>query len=392
MKIVADQEIFAVDRIFQPLGDLVLLPGRSIARADLEHADALIVRSVLKVDRELLEGTSVRFVGTATSGADHVDTQWLREAGIVFAHSRGANAPAVAEYCLGALARLLLEGRIDPKALRTGIIGAGAIGSLLARRMHDLDFEVVVCDPPLAEAGQAEFEYQSMDAALDCDIVSLHVPLTFAGGHATAGMFGAEAIASLRPGAALLHTSRGGVVDEQALLNRLASGPDLHCVIDVWENEPFVNAALAARATLATPHIAGYSEQAKWKAGLILARQLAAHFRLPHSIPATSGGSGANLTIQPEWARDGMCHWRIMDHCMRLHELNVQFKDWAAAADPDPDLEKGPEQFTLEFDRMRKPILRRQEFSATRLGAAELLTENERHLLRGAGFTHQAMR
>lgn len=388
MRIVADQEIFAVDRIFQSLGDLALLPGRSIARADLEHADALIVRSVLKVDRELLEGTSVRFVGTATSGADHVDTQWLREAGIAFAHARGANASAVAEYCLGALARLLLEGRIDPQARRIGIIGAGAIGSLLAHRMHALDFEFVVCDPPLAEAGQAEFDYQSMAAALDCDIVSLHVPLTLTGRHATAGMLDADAIARLRPGAALLHTSRGGVVDEQALLNRLASGPDLHCVIDVWENEPFVNPALAARATLATPHVAGYSEQAKWKAGLMLARQLAAHFRLPQSVPAASGGSGASLIVQPEWARDEMCHWRVMTNCMRLHELSERFKDWAAAADPAKD----PMRFTQEFDRMRKPMLRRQEFPATRLSAAELLTEQQRRQLLEAGFTLQAMR
>ena len=388
MRIVADREIFAVDRILQPLGDLVLLPGRNIARQDLKYADALIVRSVLKVDRELLEGTSVLFVGTATSGADHVDTLWLREAGIAFANARGANASAVAEYCLGALARLLLEGRIDPKARRIGIIGAGAIGSLLAHRMHALDFEVVVCDPPLAEVGQAEFDYQSMDVALDCDIVSLHVPLTHAGRHATAGMLDADAIARLRPGAALLHTSRGGVVDEQALLNRLASGPDLHCVIDVWENEPFVSAALAAGATLATPHIAGYSEQAKWKAGLILARQLAAHFQLPQSVPAASGGSGAKLIVQPEWARDGMSHWRVMDQCMRLHELSARFKDWAAAA----DFARDPERYALEFDRMRKPILRRQEFPATRLSAAELLTEQQRRRLLESGFALQEMR
>lgn len=395
MKIVADQDIFAVEKIFKSLGKLVLLPGRSISRRDLVDADVLLVRSVTTTGRDLLTGTGVRFAGTATSGVDHVDTRWLREAGIAFAHARGANAPAVVEHCLGALARLILAGRIDQTARHVGVIGAGAIGGRLARRLRALGFEVTVCDPPLAEAAgksrprrEPAFEYQPVEAALECDIVSLHVPLTHAGRHATAGMLDADALARLRPGAVLLQTSRGGVVDEQALLKRLSGGPELHSVIDVWENEPVINAALARKASLATPHIAGYSEQAKWEAGLMLARRLAAHFELPQSELALMGNSPSKLEVRPEWAKDDMGHWRVIDHCMALSDLSLRFKRWAATTDPKGN----PESITQEFDRMRKPRLRRQEFSATRLSRVELFTNRQRGRLADAGFPLQPVR
>ena len=400
MKIVADQDIFAVERIFSSLGELVLLPGRDISRSDLVDADALLVRSVRAVDRALLAETGVRFVGTATSGVDHVETRWLDDAGIAFAHARGANAPAVVEYCLGALARLTLAGRIDQTPRRVGVIGAGAVGGHLARRLQDLGYEVAVCDPPLAEAAQAKtgplsgserasaFEYQPMEAALDCDIVSLHVPLTRAGRHATAGMLDADALARMRPGAVLLQASRGGVVDEQALLARLSSGPELHCVIDVWENEPAVNAALAEKASLATPHIAGYSEQAKWSASLMLARQLAAHFNLPRFDLDPAGGTNSSLSVPPEWASDGAAHWRVVDRCMALADSSSRFKRWAKQSDPKGN----PESIAREFDGMRKPRLRRQEFSAIRLSGAETLTNQQRNWLAGAGFSLQPIR
>ncbi len=395
MKIVADQDIFAVEEIFQPLGELVPLPGRSISRRDLVDADALLVRSVLTVDRDLLAGTKVRFAGTATSGVDHVDTRWLREAGIAFAHARGANAPAVVEYCLGALARLTLVGCIDRTARRVGVIGAGAIGGRLARKLRTLGYEVIVCDPPLAEAVERSrpnlepgFEFQSMEAALDCDIVSLHVPLTLAGRHATACMLDADALARLRPGAVLLQTSRGGVVDERALLARLSGGPELHCVIDVWENEPAVNVALADKASLATPHIAGYSEQAKWAAGLMLARQLAAHFDLPQPETDSMEGFPSNLNVRREWIGDDMGHWRIIDHCMALADLSSQFKRRVAADEPGRSLDLIAE----EFDRMRKPRSRRRGFSAIRLHGAELLTTRRWSWLADAGFRLQPVR
>ena len=388
MKIVADQDIFAVEPLFAPLGELVLLPGRSISRRDIIDADALLVRSFLPVDRSLLAGTAVKFAGTATSGTDHMDVDWLREAGIALAHTRGANANAVVEYCLGALAGLVLERRIDRSARSIGIIGAGEIGSRLARRMNALGYAVTVCDPPLAQAGGSDFDYQPMEAALNCEIVSLHVPLSIQGPHATAGLLDANALAQLPPGAVLLNASRGGVVDERALLARLAQGDALHCVIDVWENEPRINAALASKASLATPHIAGYSEQAKWAAGKLLARQLARHFDLPESAEPESGGSGESIVLSSAWPADDLVQWRIIERCLPLADVSSTLTRWAGGISPDSDSSLPAK----EFDQMRKPFLRRQEFAATCLCGSELLSQQQRNWLRQAGFQLQPAR
>lgn len=384
MKIVADQEIFAVEQVFSPLGELKLLPGRNISRQDLVDADALLVRSVLSVDGPLLDGTRVKFVGTATSGTDHLALEWLREAGIRPAHTRGANANAVVEYCLGALAWLMLKQRTDLSSCSIGIIGAGEIGGRLARRMKAMGCAVVVCDPPLAEATLAkpDFDFQPMEAALDCDIISLHVPLTFHGRHATAGLLDGAALNRVRSGAVLLHACRGGVVDEADLLARLSGGAKLHCVIDVWENEPQVNPALAMKASLATPHIAGYSEQAKWAATQALARQLAEHFDLPGVATADAHGSGTTLTVPRQWTENDLAPWRIVDQCVQLEDMSVTLKSWAGGIGADSDRD----QLAKEFDQMRKRFLRRQEFSVINLMGLEELQTPQRNLLQQAGF------
>ena len=378
MKIVADQDIFAVEQAFGGYGELLLRTGRQISRSDLGGADALLVRSVLPVGPSLLQGTGVGFVGAATSGVDHVDTAWLAENGIALAHCRGANARAVVEYCLGAMAALKIAGCIDASNQRVGIIGAGAIGGKLARMLLRLGHEVVVCDPPLAEAGRtaAEYSWQSMAAALDCDIVSLHVPLSLHGPHRTAGLLDAAAIARLRPGAVLIHASRGGIVNEAALLARLKDGPALHCVLDVWASEPSINAPLARRASLATPHIAGYSEQAKRGATGMLARRFAAHFGLLQTAPARADGVATAVEVQPEWENDGLKHWRIIDRCLGLAELSSRCKRWA----------DGGGQNGRTFDALRRPRLARQEFPATTVAGSQYLEKPRRQWLRQAGF------
>ena len=389
MKIVADQDIFAAKPLFQRFGELVLLPGRRIRNSDLLDADALLVRSPTPVDRSLLQKTRVSFVGAATSGLDHIDGAWLERKGIKLAHSRGANARAVIEYCLGAIANLKLAGLVEAANQRVGVIGAGAIGDRLASLLLELGHEVVVCDPPLAEAGKApaNYDWEPFGAALDCDIVSLHVPL-HSGRHATAGLIGREALARLRPGAVLINASRGGVVDENALLARLAKGPPLHCAIDVWQNEPKVNAELARRASLATPHIAGYSEQAKWKASLMLARQLARHLDLEQiELPAPEG-FGASPDIAPDWADSHLGPWRLIDQCLGLGDLSARFKAWAAVRGGAADAER----IAREFDQLRQPLLLRQEFSATCLVGGEQLSNSQGQWLKRAGFRLQSRR
>ncbi len=405
MKIVADKDIFAVERIFGGFGELVLLPGRGIGRQDLVDADALLVRSVRAVDRSLLRNTGVGFVGAATSGLDHIDSEWLGANGVALAHCRGANAWAVVEYCLGAIASLRLAGRIETRYPSIGVVGAGAIGGRLARRMRELGHEVVVCDPPLAELGgtRREFAWRPLPDALDCDIVSLHVPLTAGGRHPTRHLLDAAALKRLRPGAVLINASRGGVVDEAALLARLTHGPDLHCVVDVWQNEPEVDAELAAKAALATPHIAGYSEQAKWGATAMLARQFAEHFSLASAsredfaaaeAPGVDAGiktgakTGANLAIPGEWGRDRLAHWRVVDRCLGLASLSGRFQRWALERRADPR----PCPPAEVFDRLRRPLLARQEFPAIKLTGAQTLSRSQQRWLRRLGFALRASR
>ena len=383
MKIVADRDIFAVEAVFGSLGELVTLPGREITRRELVDADALLVRSVLPVDGPLLAGTGVGFVGSATSGLDHIDTAWLDANGVSLAHCRGANARAVVEYCLGAIARLRLAGCVDVSKPRIGVIGAGAIGGELARTMLGLGHEVVVCDPPLAEAGRKhpDFAWQSLAAALDCDFVSLHVPLTASGRHATRGMLGAAALSTLRPGAVLINASRGGVVDEAALLGRLQSGRLLHCVIDVWQDEPRVNAELAQMADIATPHIAGYSEQAKWGASLMLARQLARHFGVDEPAPTATPGP-APLAIPLQDAHNALAHWRVVDQCLGLAETSSQCKHWAAQTSQRQSLDS----LAKSFDQLRRPRLGRRELASISLSGGEGLPGEQQQWLRRAGF------
>ncbi len=392
MKIVADKDIFAVERIFSPLGELVLLPGRAISPRDVKDADALLVRSVCPVNQTLLAGAAVKFVGSATSGTDHLDSAWLRGAGIAVADTRGANAGAVVEYCLGAIARMILEGRLDRGFRSIGIIGAGAVGGRLARVMAAFGVDTVICDPPLAATAPRSRGYRPLAAALNCDVVSLHVPLTQSGRHATNRLIDGAALARLRPGALLLQTSRGGLVDEEALRARLALGSkprsELSCVIDVWRGEPAIDFDLAAKADLATPHIAGYSEQAKWAASLSLARQMADFFQLPAAVPAGPPIAEARIAIDPAWLGDGLAHWRVIDRVMSLASVSRGFKRWAATTAAAADAGDA----ARDFDGMRRPLVQRRAFSAIRLTGAEQLAEEERRPLRHAGFRIQAKR
>ena len=276
MRVVVDESIPGGRAAFAPLGDVITLPGREIDTEDVSRAGALIVRSVTRVDRALLGGAQVRFVGTATSGFDHVDRTWLAERGIEFAYAPGCNATAVADWVLAALAALHANGRHAFGRGRAGVIGAGQVGGRVARRLEAVGYEVCVCDPPRAEAEGAE-GFVDLAEALACDVVTLHVPLT-TGAHATANLVDAAGLAHMPDGAVLLNAARGGVVDEDALATRLDDGPALAVAIDTWAGEPAIDTGLLTRVDLGTPHIAGHSIEGRLRGTAIIARAASAHF------------------------------------------------------------------------------------------------------------------
>ncbi|MEN3027491.1 MAG: 4-phosphoerythronate dehydrogenase [Chlorobiota bacterium] len=267
--------------------DLRPIEGPKLSRAVLRQlrCDALFVRAHTRVDASLVEGTSVRFVGTPSSGIDHITVGELQELGITVAHAPGCNANAVAEYVIVAL---LLWEALLPKQLSEeclGIVGFGHIGRRVARYARRLGMEVWVYDPPLARQG---FEFPEWvrcvptlrELCRNCSATTLHVPLTRSGPDATWHLLDSELLAEIPSGALLIQTSRGGVVAESALEVAIA-GKQLSTAIDVWEHEPRCNWRLAENALLATPHIAGYTWQARVRCTYTVVRHFAAWARLP---------------------------------------------------------------------------------------------------------------
>nr|NIU63718.1 4-phosphoerythronate dehydrogenase PdxB [Stutzerimonas stutzeri] len=255
MHILADENIPLVDEFFAGLGEIRRMPGRRINRAALEGVNVLLVRSVTRVDRELLQGTAVRFVGTCTIGTDHLDLDYFEQSGIDWASAPGCNARGVVDYVLGCLLALA-EVRGEALARRRfGVVGAGEVGGRLVEVLRGLGWDVRVCDPPrqTREAGG----FVTLDEVIaECDVISLHTPLSMSGDCPTFHLFDRQRLSGLRPGAWLINASRGAVVDNAALRDLLLQRPDLEAVLDVWEGEPQVDVELADLCRIATPHIA----------------------------------------------------------------------------------------------------------------------------------------
>ncbi|MCR9162048.1 MAG: 4-phosphoerythronate dehydrogenase [Nannocystaceae bacterium] len=255
LRIVADD---AIPHLSEAFGEVTRVRGAEITREHLLDADALLVRSVTRVDAALVEDTPLRFVGSATAGIDHVDTDALRAGGIAFAHAPGCNARAVVEYVLAAtLGWSELRGPV-------GVVGHGQIGRRLTAALRRLGLEVWVCDPPRAEAGDGQERYVELNVLLErCHTVTLHVPRS-RGPHGTHHLIDEAALARLAPGSRVINTSRGDVVDNVALHRWLDAGRG-DAVLDVWEGEPALRWELLAHpgVILATPHIAGYTAEGK---------------------------------------------------------------------------------------------------------------------------------
>ncbi|WP_347905107.1 4-phosphoerythronate dehydrogenase PdxB [Pseudomonas purpurea] len=262
MLIVADENIPLLDAFFEGFGEIRRVPGRSIDRATVEQADVLLVRSVTNVDRTLLEGSKVRFVGTCTIGTDHLDLDYFQEAGITWSSAPGCNARGVVDYVLGSLLTLAEIEGVELLQRTYGVVGAGEVGGRLVKVLRGLGWNVLVCDPPRQRAENDG--YVSLQQIIEqCDVISLHTPLSKTGDSPTWHLFDKPRLNQLKPGAWLINASRGPVVDNTALREVLLEREDLQAVLDVWEGEPSVDIGLAELCVIATPHIAGYSLDGK---------------------------------------------------------------------------------------------------------------------------------
>lgn len=356
MKIVADENILAVADLYRRHGELLWLPGRAITREHVQDADVLLVRSITRVDRALLEGSRVRFVATATSGTDHLDLLWLAQQGIAVAEAAGSNANAVVEYCLASLAELVLRGDISLPARSAAIIGFGQVGSRLHAALQKIGIEALVCDPFVEKASRqdghlSQVQFCSLDEALQASVISLHTPLRREGVHATWHLLDKSRIDALPAGTVLINAARGAVVCNASLLARLQRRNDLLCILDVWENEPDISSALLQHVALGTPHIAGYSVEAKASASERNYQDFLRHFALQDARAATPAGTD-RVTLQVDLGGAGSDEVALA-RCLRAAMPVQQIDQELRATEPGAAL----------FDAIRQRISARREFA-----------------------------
>ncbi len=259
LKIVIDEKIPFIKGRLEPFAEVVYRDPLKIDADAVKDADAVVVRTRTRCDRQLLEGSSVRLVVTATIGVDHIDCEWCVTNGIKVVNAPGCNAPAVAQYVWASLLRM----GIDSSATKVGVIGYGNVGSIVGDWGRRLGAEISVSDPLLEEAG-VKLPYKPFERLLaESDVITLHVPLTHSPEpFPTYHLISENELRLMRDGAVLINASRGPVVDGAALLGQVSSGR-IRAVIDTWENEPAIDPRLVAKVDVATPHIAGYSLEGK---------------------------------------------------------------------------------------------------------------------------------
>jgi erythronate-4-phosphate dehydrogenase len=293
---------------FAHLGEVNMVPEAEITAATIRQARALVTRSKVKVNDALLEGSLLQFYGTATAGVDHVNIGALERRGIMWAEAAGSNANSVAEYILSSLALLGLTRGIVWCGKTLGIIGAGHVGSRLAELAETIGLRVLLNDPPLRDrTGDTRYR-PLLDVLGESDIVSLHVPLTDTGPHATRGMVDQVFFAAMKPDAVFINASRGEVVVEAALRLALERRDFSASVLDVFDHEPDIDVRLVQWANLATPHIAGYSLDGRLKGTEMIYRAACAFFGRPAVWSAPPVTTPRLLSLSPGSSGDTLVY------------------------------------------------------------------------------------
>ena len=365
-RIVCATNMPYVEEAFNTLGDATVLEGRSICAADVRDAEILALRSTTKVNADVLDGSSVRFVGTATIGTDHLDIPYLENNGIEWCYSPGCNANSVSEYLVAALLSLAVRNGFSLRGKTLGIIGVGNVGRRVVEKGHALGMRVLQNDPPRERAGDYDSNAACPFVALpellaESDIVTLHVPLNKNGVDRTLRLVDEVFIAQMRDGAILVNAARGGIVDSDALLKALKRGKIAHAILDTWEGEPEYRLDVMDAVALATPHIAGHSFEGR-VAGTVMVYQAACRF----------------LGVAADWSPDALlpapevpyieCTVGDMDETALLHSIvkriyEIDADDRCFRSTAVKDREKRAKA----FDLLRREYPIRREFRFTKV-------------------------
>ncbi len=330
MKVIIDSAIPFIHGVLEPWAEVVYCSGATIDKDVVRDADALIIRTRTRCSRELLEGSNVRLIATATIGRDHIDENYCREAGIEVVSAAGCNARGVLQWVAAALKQMVTRDGKYPEDYTLGVVGVGNVGSLVVEHARHWGFKVLMCDPPRFEREGGDF-LPIEDIVRHADIITLHTPLDATTRH----LINEQTLAVIRPNATIINASRGGVVDNLAVANS-----SHRYAFDVWENEPSLNASVLGGAILATPHIAGYSEQGKANATTMSVNALSRFFNLPLTDWRPSEVTPTTPRLI-SW--EDMCS-TIDDYCPILEETSI--------------LKSSPEQ----FESLRNNYNYRQEY------------------------------
>lgn len=340
MNIVADENIPFAREAFSSLGDVTIVHGRRIP--SLNNTDVLIIRSITKVGKELLDNSPVRFVGTATIGYDHIDLEYLKKRNIGFASAQGSNSNSVSEYVVAALLVYARDRGITLEGRSIGVIGVGNVGSKVVRKCEALGMRVLKNDPPLYDKTR-DPSFLPLGDVITADFVTLHVPLAKDGNYPTYHMVNEEFVRSMN--GVLINSSRGSVVDERALSSAL--GATVHAaVLDVWENEPNIDRDLALRV-YGTPHIAGYSFNGKLNGTQMIYDAVCRFFGIEPSWKADEAlPPGATITCTGSADEDV-----LRDAVLQVYDIERDFETFR--------------QSMVDFDRLRNDYPLRGEFPTT---------------------------
>lgn len=281
MKVVIDNKIPYINGAIEHIADeVVYADGRAFTPELIKEADALIIRTRTRCDRELLDGSTVQFIATATIGHDHIDADYCRRAGIIWKNTPGANANSVAGYIESCLVLMTKELKMPLTEMIMGVVGVGHVGSLICEKAASFGMKVLENDPP-RETKEGKHRFVSLEEiAENCDVISFHTPLTMEGEHKTFHLADDKFFRSLKKRPVIINTSRGEVIHTQSLLGAINEGWVSEVVIDVWENEPHINSELLEKAYIATPHVAGYSGDGKGNATRMALEALCEHFKI----------------------------------------------------------------------------------------------------------------
>ncbi len=263
MKFIIDDKIPYIKGALEPFGEVVYLSGVKTTPEIVKDADAIITRTRTICNEELLKGSSVKFIATATIGYDHIDTEFCKEAGIEWTNAPGCNSKSVEQYILSTLFVLAEKHNFKLKGKTIGIVGVGQVGSKVAKVCEILGMNVLLNDPPRERIEGSEQFVSLKEIKQKADIVTLHVPLNMTEEDATFHLADTIFFQELTKRPFIINSCRGEVVDSFAAESALQMGMISGLVLDCWENEPNINLELMHMCDLATPHIAGYSKDGK---------------------------------------------------------------------------------------------------------------------------------